>query len=165
VLALQVPGLSSRHHIACQMETASSGAGVAAVCVHISGVGRYDIMPHSDVVTAAASISPRLVPQMGLCTVSQNAQPLPRNSRAIYQSLRYQIQLHARSVGSCIPQSIMNDDAHQKLSKSNPQPPGPGAHELKKSHPVWVSDSEARRCYLCGTDFTVLRRRHHCRRW
>jgi hypothetical protein len=29
--------------------------------------------------------------------------------------------------------------------------------------PTWVSDKEHINCMLCGTDFTVLRRRHHCR--
>lgn len=29
--------------------------------------------------------------------------------------------------------------------------------------PVWVPDSEALRCMICGEKFTIMQRRHHCR--
>lgn len=30
--------------------------------------------------------------------------------------------------------------------------------------PVWIPDSNAEKCMICGTKFTVVNRRHHCRR-
>jgi len=30
--------------------------------------------------------------------------------------------------------------------------------------PVWANDSSSDSCMLCATSFTILKRRHHCRR-
>jgi len=33
-----------------------------------------------------------------------------------------------------------------------------------ETSPVWIPDSDAKACMLCNTAFTVLNRRHHCRK-
>ncbi|XP_067939019.1 pleckstrin homology domain-containing family F member 2-like isoform X2 [Watersipora subatra] len=33
-----------------------------------------------------------------------------------------------------------------------------------ETSPVWIPDSQARGCMLCSTPFTMLNRRHHCRK-
>mmetsp|Transcript_76849 Transcript_76849/g.159888 ORF Transcript_76849/g.159888 Transcript_76849/m.159888 type:complete len:252 (-) Transcript_76849:21-776(-) len=39
-----------------------------------------------------------------------------------------------------------------------------GKRPAVTSPPAWTADSEARRCELCKANFTILFRRHHCRR-
>ena len=31
--------------------------------------------------------------------------------------------------------------------------------------PLWAPDGDHKVCYHCGTQFTVVNRRHHCRHW
>ena len=35
--------------------------------------------------------------------------------------------------------------------------------EMRCFAPVWIPDSQAPKCMICGTKFTVINRRHHCR--
>lgn len=58
------------------------------------------------------------------------------------------------------------------LSINNVQPPTPpsspaertpGGNECPEQPPVWIPDVEAPRCMSCQANFTVVKRRHHCR--
>lgn len=72
--------------------------------------------------------------------------------------------------------SIPSDGRHWSLQNkccfwmpSNASLPSPGASENPATRTVqpslWVPDDMASVCYLCGKEFNVVRRRHHCRQW
>ncbi|CAH0554729.1 unnamed protein product [Brassicogethes aeneus] len=62
-----------------------------------------------------------------------------------YASLR-------EDVANLHPDSVNNDNAaHADGQESNVTPP------------IWIPDTEAPKCMSCGANFTVVKRRHHCR--
>ncbi|XP_049823409.1 lateral signaling target protein 2 homolog isoform X2 [Aethina tumida] len=65
------------------------------------------------------------------------------HSSTLYASLREDVaNLHAESAVNEEPQ----DQIHQN-----------------ETPPIWIPDMEAPKCMSCGANFTVVRRRHHCR--
>eukprot|EP01114_Cavostelium_apophysatum_P020568 TRINITY_DN6934_c0_g1_i2.p1 TRINITY_DN6934_c0_g1~~TRINITY_DN6934_c0_g1_i2.p1 ORF type:complete len:939 (+),score=251.24 TRINITY_DN6934_c0_g1_i2:1960-4776(+) len=44
------------------------------------------------------------------------------------------------------------------------RPTGDAGRKAIELAPVWMHDNEANQCTLCGEGFTVIKRRHHCRR-
>lgn len=51
---------------------------------------------------------------------------------------------------------------HHALRTATPHFPGAGTGALTFAA-VWTPDNEAKQCMYCQTQFTVIKRRHHCR--
>lgn len=49
------------------------------------------------------------------------------------------------------------------LHPSDAQEPEIDHYEVQERPPVWIPDVEAPKCMSCGANFTVVKRRHHCR--
>ncbi|KAF0309216.1 Lateral signaling target protein 2 [Amphibalanus amphitrite] len=52
----------------------------------------------------------------------------------------------------------------EALEPRQPPPPPPLEVTPRRSAPLWVPDQAAPECMQCGQPFTMVRRRHHCRR-
>ncbi|XP_028966343.1 zinc finger FYVE domain-containing protein 9 [Galendromus occidentalis] len=60
--------------------------------------------------------------------------------------------------------AVNSDDADQGAVGGGPEAVvAPSEEVLGKVRPMWIHDEDAPICMNCGQDFTMFRRRHHCR--
>ncbi|XP_050304691.1 lateral signaling target protein 2 homolog [Anthonomus grandis grandis] len=59
--------------------------------------------------------------------------------------------------------SIQENDRSRQERDAEEPPPSDEVNERLQAPPVWIPDVQAPKCMSCGLNFTVMKRRHHCR--
>ncbi|KAJ8918864.1 hypothetical protein NQ315_011154 [Exocentrus adspersus] len=113
------------------------------------------------------SVDPNILAQEALFDTNVYFHLDPQDcSTSDYSNHPRQIQADERSLHSLSSDlnryaSLREDLAHFQSSVA--EEPEIDSYQVQERPPVWIPDIEAPKCMSCGANFTVVKRRHHCR--